>query len=38
MDPEFLKASPDDHVHDDSISSVAWSVPGLELNVNLGIA
>ena len=34
MDPEFLKASPDDHVHDDSISSVAWSVPGLELTVN----
>ncbi|CAJ1450880.1 unnamed protein product, partial [Effrenium voratum] len=34
MDPEFLQASPDDHVHDASISSVAWSVPGLELNVN----
>ncbi|CAJ1433033.1 unnamed protein product [Effrenium voratum] len=35
MDPEFLQASPDDHVHDASISSVAWSMPGLELNVNL---
>jgi len=34
MDPGFLAASPDDHVHDDTISSVAWSFPGLELNVN----
>lgn len=34
MDPGFLDASPDDHVHDDTVSSVAWSFPGLELNVN----
>lgn len=34
MDPEFLNQSPDDHIHDDSISSVAWSFPGLEVNVN----
>ncbi|CAM9943982.1 unnamed protein product, partial [Ectocarpus sp. 8 AP-2014] len=35
MDPEFLESDGTDHVHDDSISSVAWSFPGLELNVNL---
>jgi len=34
MDPEFLKADPSDHVHDDTVSSVSWSFPGLELNVN----
>jgi len=34
MDPEFLKSSGDDHVHDESVSSVAWKFPGLELNVN----
>jgi len=34
MDPEFLKADPSDHIHDDTVSSVAWSFPGLELNVN----
>jgi len=34
MDPEFLKADPSDHIHDDMVSSVAWSFPGLELNVN----
>merc|ERR1712194_83999 len=33
MDPEFL--DPDaEHEHDESVSSVAWSVPGMELNVN----
>ncbi len=35
FDPEFLEGDPNDHVHDDTISSVAWSFPGLELNVNL---
>lgn len=34
MDPEFLSQDPGDHVHDDTVSSVAWSFPGLELNVN----
>merc|ERR1719215_1156523 len=34
MDPEFLKAEGADHVHDDTVSSVAWSCKGLELNVN----
>jgi len=34
MDPEFLKSEPTDHVHDDTVSSVSWSFPGLELNVN----
>jgi len=34
MDPEFLSADPSDHVHDDSVNSVSWSFPGLELNVN----
>eukprot|EP00903_Cladosiphon_okamuranus_P010259 g9713.t1 len=35
MDPEFLESDGTDHVHDESVSSVAWSFPGLELNVNL---
>merc|ERR1712137_689786 len=34
MDPGFLEADGADHVHDDSVSSVAWKFPGLELNVN----
>eukprot|EP00752_Nemacystus_decipiens_P012865 g11390.t1 len=34
MDPEFLESDGTDHVHDDTVSSVAWSFPGLELNVN----
>eukprot|EP00903_Cladosiphon_okamuranus_P021309 g19580.t1 len=34
MDPEFLKSDGTDHVHDDTVSSVAWTFPGLELNVN----
>jgi len=34
MDPGFLEADGSDHVHDDSVSSVAWKFPGLELNVN----
>lgn len=34
MDPEFLESDGTDHVHDESVSSVAWSLPGLELNVN----
>lgn len=34
MDAEFLTADGDAHVHDDSVSSVAWKFPGLELNVN----
>lgn len=34
MDPEFLKADPSDHVHDDTVSSVSWSFPGMELNVH----
>jgi G3E family GTPase len=34
MDPEFLSSDGTDHVHDETVSSVAWSFPGLELNVN----
>eukprot|EP00752_Nemacystus_decipiens_P007710 g6893.t1 len=34
FDPEFLESDGTDHLHDDTVSSVAWSVPGLELNVN----
>ena len=34
MDPEFLNMDPGAHVHDDTVSSVSWSFPGLELNVN----
>lgn len=34
MDPEFLTSDGADHVHDESVSSVAWKFPGLELNVN----
>jgi G3E family GTPase len=34
MDPGFLEPDGTDHVHDDTVSSVAWSFPGLELNVN----
>lgn len=34
MDPGFLEADGADHVHDDSVSSVAWKFPGLELNVS----
>jgi len=33
MDPEFLNVD-GEHVHDDSVSSVAWKFPGMELNVN----
>merc|ERR1719401_1411054 len=33
MDPEFLNTD-GEHVHDDTVSSVAWSFPGLELNMN----
>merc|ERR1712107_502634 len=33
MDPGFLEADGADHVHDDSVSSVAWKFPGLELSV-----
>merc|ERR1712063_185313 len=32
MDPGFLEADGADHVHDDSVSSVAWKFPGLELD------
>jgi len=34
MDPEFLNQDPGDHVHDDTVSSVSWSMKGLELNMN----
>jgi len=34
MDPEFLSPEGGDHVHDETISSVAWSFPGMELNIN----
>ena len=34
MDPEFLSMDPGAHVHDDTVSSVSWSFPGMELNVN----
>mmetsp|Transcript_51198 Transcript_51198/g.111564 ORF Transcript_51198/g.111564 Transcript_51198/m.111564 type:complete len:456 (+) Transcript_51198:49-1416(+) len=34
MDPEFLNMDPGAHVHDDTVSSVSWSFPGMELNVN----
>eukprot|EP00752_Nemacystus_decipiens_P007944 g7097.t1 len=34
MDPKFLEDDGTDHVHDESVSSVSWSFPGLELNVN----
>ena len=34
VDPKFLESDGTDHVHDESVSSVAWSFPGLELNVN----
>jgi len=34
MDPGFLEAGGEDHIHDDSVSSVAWQFPGMELNVN----
>ena len=33
MDPEFLDTD-GEHIHDDSVSSVAWKFPGLELNLN----
>merc|ERR1712216_873726 len=33
MDPEFLNTE-NEHVHDDTVSSVAFNFPGLELNVN----
>uniref|UniRef100_A0A0G4FU06 CobW C-terminal domain-containing protein n=1 Tax=Chromera velia CCMP2878 TaxID=1169474 RepID=A0A0G4FU06_9ALVE len=32
MDPEFLNVD-GEHEHDDSVSSVAWSFPGMELNI-----
>eukprot|EP00903_Cladosiphon_okamuranus_P012230 g11470.t1 len=35
MDPEFLESDGTDHVHDESVSSVSLSFPGLELNVHL---
>lgn len=34
MDPEFLSMDPGAHVHDDTVSSVSWSFPGMELNVS----
>jgi len=34
MDPEFLASDGTDHVHDESVSSVAWKFPGMELNTN----
>jgi len=34
MDPEFLESDGTDHVHDETVSSVSWTFPGLELNVN----
>eukprot|EP00933_Yihiella_yeosuensis_P037522 TRINITY_DN3148_c0_g1_i2.p1 TRINITY_DN3148_c0_g1~~TRINITY_DN3148_c0_g1_i2.p1 ORF type:complete len:468 (+),score=126.39 TRINITY_DN3148_c0_g1_i2:91-1494(+) len=34
MDPEFLKPESADHQHDESVSSVAASFPGMELNIN----
>ena len=33
MDPEFLLPEAE-HVHDDSVSSVAWRFPDFEVNVN----
>ncbi|CAM9973000.1 unnamed protein product [Ectocarpus fasciculatus] len=35
VEPDFLTSDGTDHVHDESVSSVSWSFPGLELNVNL---
>merc|ERR1712135_156231 len=34
-EPDFLQTDGTDHVHDDTVSSVSWNFPGLELNVNL---
>ena len=33
-EPDFLQSDGTDHVYDNTISSVSWSFPGLELNVN----
>jgi len=33
-EPDFLQSDGTDHVHDDTISSVSFRFPGLELNVN----
>ena len=33
-EPDFLQSDGTDHVHDDTVSSVSWSFPGPELNVN----
>ena len=32
--PDFLQSDGTDHVYDNTVSSVSWSLPGLELNVN----
>jgi G3E family GTPase len=34
MEPDFLASDGTDHAHDDTVSSVAWRFPGMELNVN----
>ena len=34
-EPDFLQSDGTDHVHDETVSSVSWNFPGLELNVNL---
>merc|ERR1712136_399262 len=33
-EPDFLQSDGTDHVHDESVSSVSWNFPGLELNVH----
>ena len=33
-DSDFLQSDGTDHVYDNTVSSVSWSFPGLELNVN----
>ena len=33
-EPDFLQSDGTDHVYDNTVSSVSWSFPGLELNVN----
>ena len=33
-EPDFLQSDGTDHVCDNTVSSVSWSFPGLELNVN----
>merc|ERR1712135_258288 len=34
-EPDFLQSDGTDHVHDETVSSVSWNFPGLELNINL---